>query len=342
MRLLSTEAARAFRGDDTKRRAKQICLCVMLALLWCYITSSTTISIHIETRQENTHAGTVIKESTDRSGETTISKRDQQNNETAAENTSVDDTFQLKNLDISKRVPCGANKCFFRLKTNVNVGYLVQPDVFRYDTHTSPDQLFKTLEVSWEFAEQLRRKHGIKHFLLEAPTKINVNERLAKQLNSNIWSEARGVQYDTDRFPEGSTAFIQKVRLAPEPNLIIGCTASKRDQFKRNADTFLAEVSDKEAFARHFAENMKLTRSLLDSEPCLFKDFQILLHTNGEVFHLDFDRCFSSRGAENKRIERKSRVHRCLRELDNVENQIMQILSGKSGEITTTSSSTSK
>lgn len=336
MDMLRSVVTRVFRGDDSKRHAKQICLCVMLALLWCYFTSSTTISIHIETRQKNPHASTVIKEDNDARGETTI------RTETSFfENTAVDDTFQLENLDTSKRVPCGANKCFFQLKTDVTVGYLVQPDVFRYDTNTSPDELFKTLEVSWEFAEQLRRNHGIKHFLLEAPTKIQIDKGLAKQLNSNIWSEARGVQYDTDRFREGSTAFIQKVRLAPKPNLIIGCTASKREQFKRNAGAFLAQVNDKKGFARHFAENMKSARSILDSEPCLFKDFQLLLHTDGELFHLDFDRCFSSRGAEKKRTERKSRIHRCLKEMDNVESQITKILSGKAGESIRSSSSSS-
>ena len=133
-------------------------------------------------------------------------------------------------------MPCGANKCFFRLNENPDIGYLVQPDVFRYDKRTTREQLFQMQVKSWEFAEQLRKEHDIQHFLLEPPTKVTSHKEACKQLNANIFSEAREVKYDEDRFPWKSTVFIQKVRLAPEPNIIIGCTTTKQGQFQRNAE----------------------------------------------------------------------------------------------------------
>jgi len=331
---LANVATKAFCGPHAKRHLMQLSFIALLACLWCYIGSTTTITINIETRQKSVPAGT---ENSD--AQVTSNGQEQPDSDfVGSDSSAADDSFQLKNLDTSRRVPCGANKCFFRLNTDPTIGYLVQPDVFRYDKQTSPDQLFRTLEVSWELAEQLRTKHDIKHFLLEPPNKVKINKKLAKQLNANIWSEARGVQYDEPRFPKGSTAFIQKVRLAPEPNLIIGCTSSKRAQFQRSVDVFLAQVIDKKAFARQFAGDMRLTRMLLKEEPCLFKDMQVLVDTEGRLFHLDFDRCFSSRDTHQKRTEKKSRVNHCLRTLYNVERHVEQLLSGKTEESSSSSS----
>lgn len=303
------------RATATKRSAVPLAAIAALALLWYHAGPQTNITINmIETRQDKhsdaTTKGTKVLTFTETTDVLT-----------------VDDSFRLKNLDVSKRVPCGANKCFFRLKTDPTVGYLVQPDVFRYDKRTSPEQLFHTQVVSWEFAEQLRTEHGIHHFLLEPPSKVKVTKKLARKLNANIFSEAREVKYKKRRFPRGSTAFIQKVRLAPEPNIIFGSTPTKRAYFKRNADEFLEKVSDKEAFLKRFSEGLRLTKKLLASEPCLCNDFQVLLDTSGHLHHLDFDRCFSSRHPHGKRnIERSPRILHCLRRIDEAQRHVQQIL----------------
>ena len=329
-------------GPHRKRNSIQFVFFLMLAFLWCYMGSNATITVttKVETRQKN------LQEREERFGidsrkdakDTAVRRREGRGSSSLVVLSSVDDSFRRKNLDVSKRVPCGANKCFFRLNTDPNVGYLVQPEVFRYDKGKTPSQLFQTLEVSWEFAEQLRRDYNVTHFLLEPPSKVRTSKRLASTLNSNIWSEAHGTKFDTDRFPKGSNVFVQKVRLAPEPNLIVGCTATKRAQFQRNVDEFLNQVKDKDSFSRRFSNNLSLTRMLLKKEVCLFKDFQVMLDTEGHLYHLDFDRCFASREPEEKITVRKSSATRCRKTLDDIERQIERVLSGDTEDSSSTSS----
>lgn len=312
-----------WRNQASKRNAIPLALMAALTFLWCFSGSNTATTINlIGTRQEKYASFYDAEETTHEKGNgLTFTDTSSLANVTGV----MDDSFQVKNLDVSKGVPCGGNKCFFRLKDNPDVGYLVQPDVFRYDKRTTHEQLFQLQLNSWEFAEQLRQENNIQHFLLEPPTKVKVTKKLAKQLNANIFSEAREVKYDEDRFKWKSTVFIQKVKLAPEPNIIIGCTTTKQGQFKRNAEEFFARVNDKDTFLERFSSALKQVKRVLKEEPCLFRDFQVLLDTSGQVYHLDFDRCFSSRDPAIKRRERKSRVNLCLRTIDGVEQKVKQI-----------------
>lgn len=45
------------------------------------------------------------------------------------DNFPFDDSFQPENLELSERVPCGAQKCLYRLKSDPQVGYLVATEI---------------------------------------------------------------------------------------------------------------------------------------------------------------------------------------------------------------------
>ena len=231
------------------------------------------------------------------------------------------DSFVPENLAESERVPCGKEKCFFQTKSDPKVAYLVA----RSSEKENRKERFKSLEEGWQLAEQLRREHHIQHFLLGPPVNVTVSKELASRLNQNLFSEKlqRMDKSDTERFPEGSTAFVQKVETAPEPNIIVGCVESKQDAFKIEFDAFLSSVKNKESFVRKFKENFTKARQLLFVEPCLLKDFQVLVDSKGNVYQLDFDRCFSPESAEKKYTAPNDLIEApCIQALDEIEKTI--------------------
>ena len=248
-------------------------------------------------------------------------------NVTAASSPQADSSFQPENLLLSNRVPCGANKCFFPLKSNPQIGYLVAPSKRKSDKERkSSTAWFRTLEASWQLAEYLENEYDIRQFLLEPPRSITVTNHLASHLNRNLWRESQSKMLTKDRYPEGSTAFIQKVQTAPTLNLLIGCAPSKVRQFQQDVDEFLPSIERRNSFASNFKNEMRKARKLMKDEPCLIKDFQVLVDTKGELYHLDFDRCFMPGEAGTKRIISKELSDSCFEALDEIENRVQKAL----------------
>jgi lipopolysaccharide biosynthesis glycosyltransferase len=234
--------------------------------------------------------------------------------------------FQPDNLVLAERVPCGAQKCFYQLKSDPQAGYLVAlsaaPRILK--KMGTEANWFDALNDSWTYAERLRRKYHITHFLLAPPTNLTITKGLAKQLNGNLWNAGHGRVYDgrydegnVERYTEGSTVFVQKVATAPEPNLLLGIQLEKYRTFKRQFNGFLKHVKDKRSFARRFSKGLADTRKMLRKEPCLIYDFQLLVDKKGYVYHLDFDRCFQP-GVRDESAK-------CFRVLDEVERQLRRI-----------------
>jgi len=243
---------------------------------------------------------------------------------TTKNDTTRDDVFLLENLGRPKRVPCGSYKCFFRLKTNRQVGYLVAPEM-------KSDRI-KSLKAGWELAKQLESDYNIQHFLLGPPTKQKVSPQLAKRLNRNLYHERYRIILKgkkANRFLEGSTALIQKVKLAPKQHLLIGCLDAKVRAFEQDWPNFLPHIKYKESFARNFNESLVEVKKILEMEPCLVKDMQVLLDSKGNFYHLDFDRCFSSSGRTSKWHMSKSFTKSCIKQLDKIGRHIQRALKPK-------------
>lgn len=285
-----------------------------------------TVTLDMHTREEflsaskdNSKLRTIEKTSTIRKREEPIVA-----NTTLS---SMDESFWLENLNVSSPVQCGANKCFFEVKSDPSAGFLIAPQKFRFEHRNTAAEVFRTLQASFDFAKDLKRDYNIEHFLLTPPINMTLSKTLASHLNSNIWSEAREERIEKSRFKNGKTAFAQKVVKAPEPSLIFGCTASKRGQFNRGVEAFLTNVKDKEAFAHNFARNMTAMKTLLEAETCLFIDFHALIGVDGTIYHLDFDRCFSNREPGQKRSKKPSSS--CLHVVDHTERKVQELLEAK-------------
>lgn len=187
------------------------------------------------------------------------------------------DAFLPRNLDSPKHVPCGQYKCFFHNKYNHDIGYLVAPSTRKKNTNF---QWFETLESGWTLAEQLKKDFEIKHFLLAPPIKVKVSKDLDKKLNKRLFSEKtqrliRGKS--STRYPKGSTVFVQECTTAPKKNVVLGCNGSKMPTFKKLFDGFTKGIRYTDSFRQNFKHGLNQTKLVLQSEPCLTKDFQVIV-----------------------------------------------------------------
>jgi len=84
----------------------------------------------------------------------------------------------------------------------------------------------------------------------------------------------------------------------------------------------MSQIQDKKTFARDFENNMTALRTLMKEETCLYIDFHALLDTNGQIYHLDLDRCFSNSGVKRKKKPSKS----CISVLGKMERQVQKLV----------------
>lgn len=240
------------------------------------------------------------------------------------QNDTFDDAFNAQNLEWSKRkVPCGSQKCLYRIKSKSDpqIAYLVATE-----QHSSG--YGKRLESAWQQAQQLERDYKIKHFLLGPPQQVKVSKDLARRLRHNLYVEKHRQMLKGkelwQRYPKGSTVHVQKVRIAPKNHLLLGCVDSKINAFQQDWPRFSSLVKFKQSFATNFQNGLEETKLLLKMEPCLFKDFQVMVDTRGDLYHLDFDRCFRSSG---KKWHMPSNfTASCLDSLDTINQDIQGIL----------------
>jgi hypothetical protein len=240
------------------------------------------------------------------------------NHTAATSNRPIEDEFLPENIGWPTKVPCGSQKCFYHLKTNRQIGYLVAPQ-----TKSGRNS---RLDSGYQLAKQLERDYNITHFLLGPPIEVNVSNELAKRLNRNLYIESTGrlekKGSKATRFPHGSTVLIQKVKMAPRRHLLLGCVDSKVTAFNDNFPKFLTHVKYKESFVENFSKSLAEAKRILNVEPGLFKDFQVMLDTKGMFHHLDFDRVFSS--SRGKFLMPESIMSECLEALDKMERQVRQ------------------
>lgn len=244
---------------------------------------------------------------------------------------SLQDTFRPENIVASERNICGKEKCFFRVQSNESVGYLVA----RSEDKENRRFKFDTLHAGWQLAEELRKDYNTQHFLLAPPANITITPDLASHLSQNLFSEKRQKLFKDQKamslYPEGSLAYIQKVKVAPEPNLLLGCAESKMNILDQLLDAFLPSVEDNESFGRQFSESFAQVRTLLEIVPCLVKDFQILVDTEGRIYHLDFDRCYSPEDGAKKYTDPDDLAEApCAQALNEMEQRVQKAVARSS------------
>ena len=214
--------------------------------------------------------------------------------------------FDWGDLDLT--VPpdgCGWSKCFFRSSSDEAMGYLVGfTDAWNHDTHrVVRDSLWRGMLAGWELVERL--SVGNRTLLVEPPQKVPVPSGVVlssmralveasmepKQLN-NMWI-IHNKTYSKEML-------IQKAQRIPSPNLHIRCSLVNG---QRRCWHYIAPISDfsvthnfpslvmdKERFARTFEKEIKTLRVVMELEPHLWYDFQVMVDATGHMYYMDLDR----------------------------------------------------
>lgn len=253
--------------------------------------------------------------------------------EDASNRTTSDGNFLVDQLllNTTKGGACGYRKCFFHSNVNDQEGYLIARGGFDY---------MPRLERIWKVARRLDRKHHIRHFLLEPPhlvqmptasTLMQLNKMARRSVrdtrkNSYYYGYTEEEAYAQARRENPDTAHtvaIQRVQLAPSPNMIVRCSffragrggdfqfddqSSPKNEFAQAvAHHYESSTADaSREFMEAFTKEMKQMIRLLGQEPELWYDFQFMLDFSGAIYHIDLDRIEmkgkrkpSSKGAES-------------------------------------------
>ena len=92
---------------------------------------------------------------------------------------------------------------------------------------------------------------------------------------------------------------VQPVRSCPSPScLLIGCghgnkKGTSAKSFARRLAAFLEQVHDKEEFKHALEQNIRSWNAMTQATACLRLDFQAFIRNDGQIFHVDLDRCLN-------------------------------------------------
>ena len=260
---------------------------------------------------------------------------------------------------------CGMNKCFFRRPTaetaeidkggisssNSNVGYLMA---------TNRNCNFD-MKKAYNLVSRLTKDHPeIPSFDIEnePPEFIrSLDPHYADLLNNANLMNTDGTKKVEFARPN-ATICIQRMRIAPEPNLVFGCIGPKYNHFEKAIQSFIAEhvlmgtvnVSTSiqgvhetmnttatgatsnattelpaalDSFIDTFRRNMLVNANstMRGDYDCLTSDFQLLVDKHGNVYHIDVDRCFTHKAQNRPNNENIRRS--CLR---NLQTRVMPLV----------------
>ena len=188
---------------------------------------------------------------------------------------------------------CGVNKCFFRLSSDHNIGYLVS-----LRTEGETDGMVQ----QWERGQYLKSMYGMEHLMLAPPQLTMIKtQAFADYLSTHNSKAICGNTKDGNCIgPKHANVYnittlirIQKVRVLPEPYALFGCSKAKRQYQHRAWGNFVRSV-DQESFAPRFRTAVQYLQTTLETElqkgtlVCLY-DFQAMVGNDGVVYLVDID-----------------------------------------------------
>ena len=198
---------------------------------------------------------------------------------------------------------CGFSKCYFPVSTlappgpnssaakgerNAQgraMGWLIQSQ-----SHHGRPELSDWMKT-WELAKDLHTRYGANHLLLGPPRRIALGSSDAALLNAHLWHPVQHRNVSR-RYAEGNV-LVQPVRSCPPSScLLMGCGhGGKERSFTHMLAAFLEHVHDKATFVHALEENVRSVNAMVRVTTCLHKDFQAFVRNDGQIFHIDLDRC---------------------------------------------------
>ena len=190
----------------------------------------------------------------------------------------------LVDVDIgnkSSRLDCGASKCFVPSKTVKHIGYLVERNVAD----------FSKLTNAFKVAKWIKQEFSGKHLYLDdAPFWAVLNKEEQKQFNRLAYFTTK-MEYH-EKFLDGPSVAVQKMRTAPKEYLFIGCFGLNADRYRRKINGFARNVCRKglcEKFMNNSEISYKIAGEVFQTKPTILFDFQALFDINGHLYYIDLD-----------------------------------------------------
>ena len=169
------------------------------------------------------------------------------------------------------------------------MGWLILPQ--GHQGHHFPGTVSVWMKT-WELAKDLHTRYGANHLLLGPPRRIALGDSDAALLNAHLWNLVKHMNVST-RYAEGNV-LVQPVRSCPPSScLLMGCGhGHKVESFALMLAAFLEHVHEKATFIHALEQNVRSVNAMMRATKCLRKDFQAFVRNDGQIFHLDLDRCF--------------------------------------------------
>lgn len=239
-------------------------------------------------------------------------------------NFSLNRTFNWDDLDLNqtKKAMCGFHKCFFLDKLDPNIGYLF--DTEKKDRNATGNLILQN--KAFDQAQRLKVEYKIRHFL-DGPSFIDKvpTSRMGDRMNSMINIVGVGKTLKKNRRPryfENTNVIVQRNRVGPIPHALIGCQKRRKEHSIQNIEKLInnsIKPSDRMRFYEHFHDELNSTAKLLQKEPLLVNDFQVMIDTNGRVYHLDFERMLDHEESEKSNSKR---LDECLNYLKTLSEHV--------------------
>ena len=173
------------------------------------------------------------------------------------------------------------------------MGWLILPQ--GHQGHHFPGTVSVWMKT-WELAKDLHTRYGANHLLLGPPRRIDLGSSDAALLNAHLWHPLQQHRIVSPRYAEGNV-LVQPVRSCPPSScLLMGCGhGDKVESFAHMLAAFLEHVHDKATFMHALEENVRSVNAMMRVTTCLHRDFQAFVRNDGQIFHIDLDRCILRR-----------------------------------------------
>jgi hypothetical protein len=195
------------------------------------------------------------------------------------------DDFVWDDINYTQTPLCGGMKCFFRSTSDPTRGYLIWDATYG---DSEPGLQLSAAMAAYDYAANLQSECGIRHFAESPPVEIESPEYFKSQLNSGY----------LERHLDSESLIVEPSRTAPEGSIIFRCYNDR--VLDKRLKYVIEELSQQEK--QRLKQELKNTKSVVESHPGLMNDFQLMIDLEGRIHHLDFDRAVKPLHANAERI----------------------------------------
>lgn len=205
-------------------------------------------------------------------------------------------SFWWKDIDYDLPWQCGRIKCFFFSTKDPTNGYLVADQRHEHQS-----------KQTYQYAQKLESEYGIRHFFSGPPFETTIPEYFAERMAA----AGNDNQNSNDRFDGATSVVVQPSRSAPEYSIIFKCTKVRLYHTLDHVINY-----GREGYEERLLEELATTFGVVESNPGLVFDFQVMIDLDGRIYHLDLDRVYSwtyhGRALRNKVPKTVSDIKICL------------------------------